>query len=113
MSGSRIVLLNDERLPVQVLVLLLFIPLLDCLFRFVVAERMGTIILSAIVAHTGWHWMIERWQQLRRFRFDWPEVNAALLASAMRWTMLVLIVAGAVSITVWLVRQRHGRRAEL
>ena len=44
----------------QLLVLLLLIPLLDALFRFVVAERMGTIILSALVAHTGWHWMIDR-----------------------------------------------------
>ena len=97
----------------QVLVLLLFIPLLNGLFRFVVAERMGTIILSAIVAHTGWHWMVERWQQLRRFRFAWPEVNAALLADAMRCTMVLLIVIGAVSITVWLVRQRFGRSTEL
>jgi len=52
----------------QVMVLLLLIPLLDLLFRFVVAERMGTIILSAIVAHTGWHWMIERWEHLRQYR---------------------------------------------
>ena len=97
----------------QVLVLLLFIPLLNGLFRFVVAERMGTIILSAIVAHTGWHWMVERWQQLRRFSFAWPEVNAALLAGALRWIMVLLIVIGAVSITVWLVRQRFGRSTEL
>jgi len=52
----------------QVAVLLLLIPLLNLLFRFVVAERMGTIILSAIVAHTGWHWMIERWEHLRQYR---------------------------------------------
>ena len=30
------------------------------LFRWVVAERVGTIMLSAIVAHTAWHWMTER-----------------------------------------------------
>src|SRR5206468_10741709 len=42
----------------QLLVLLPFIPLLEALFRFAVAERMGTIIVSALVAHTGWHWMI-------------------------------------------------------
>ena len=52
----------------QLLVLALLIPALDLLFRFVVAERMGTIILSALVAHTGWHWMIERGERLRRFR---------------------------------------------
>src|ERR1051325_11514376 len=41
----------------QLLVLVLLIPLLEGLFRYAVAERMGTIILSALVAHTGWHWM--------------------------------------------------------
>ena len=44
----------------QLLVLVLLVPALDLLFRYVVAERMGTIILSALVAHTAWHWMIER-----------------------------------------------------
>src|SRR5882762_10492262 len=37
----------------QLLVLILLIPLLQLLFRYAVAERMGTIILSALVAHTA------------------------------------------------------------
>src|SRR5947209_6144345 len=78
----------------QLLVLALLIPLLDLLFRFVVAERMGTIILSAIVAHTGWHWMLERWDRLRQFRFQWPEITAALLLSVLRWIMAGVFVAG-------------------
>ncbi|HKF69361.1 MAG TPA: HupE/UreJ family protein, partial [Vicinamibacterales bacterium] len=44
----------------QLVVLALLVPALDLLFRYVVAERMGTIILSALVAHTGWHWMTDR-----------------------------------------------------
>src|SRR6202163_1600651 len=44
----------------QLLVLLLLIPALEALFRYVVAERIGTIILSALVTHTAWHWMVER-----------------------------------------------------
>ena len=56
----------------QILVLMLFIPMLDLLFRYVVKERMGTIIISALVAHTGWHWMIERANHLRQFRINWP-----------------------------------------
>jgi hypothetical protein len=83
----------------QLLVLALMIPLLELCFRFVVAERMGTIILSALVAHTGWHWMLERWDRLRQFRFAWPELTAAFLAGAMRWLMAALILAGL----VWLV----------
>jgi hypothetical protein len=52
----------------QMLVLLVFVPVLDVLFRSVVKERIGTIIISALVAHTGWHWMIERAEVLKKFR---------------------------------------------
>jgi hypothetical protein len=81
----------------QLLVLALCVPLLNILFRYVVAERMGTIILSVIVGHTAWHWMIERFDVLRQF--PWPPVTAAGLASAVGWlTALVAIVA-----TAWLL----------
>ena len=97
----------------QLLVLVLLIPALDLLFRYVVPERMGTIILSALVAHTSWHWTTERWEALRQFRFQWPVVDAAFLAGAMRWMMLLVIAAGL----YWLVfsvmgagKRRHDAR---
>ena len=77
----------------QLLVLAALVPSLELLFRYVVAERMGTIILSALVAHTAWHWMTERFDRLRQFRFEWPEINAAFLAGALRWLMLLVIIA--------------------
>jgi hypothetical protein len=51
----------------QVLVLLILVPLLALLFRYGVAERIGTMVLSALAAHTAWHWMWERWDVLRKF----------------------------------------------
>src|SRR5207253_2482394 len=63
----------------QLLVLILLIPALQLLFRYAVAERMGAIILSAIVAHTGWHWMLDRGHVLAQFRFEWPALTAASL----------------------------------
>ena len=84
----------------QLLALGLITPLVGLLFRYVVAERMGTIILSALVAHTGWHWMIERAEVLRRFHFEWPD-----LAGAMRWVVLILILAGLDWIVVRLRRR--------
>jgi hypothetical protein len=83
----------------QLLVLVLLIPLLEVLFRYVVAERMGTIILSALVAHTGWHWMIDRGSQLSQFRWQWPVITAATLVSLMRWMMVIVFLAGL----LWLV----------
>ena len=74
----------------QILVLALLLPVLVALFRYVVDERIGTIICSAFVAHTGWHWLLERWENLRKFHV---EVNAALAASAMRWLIVALLLA--------------------
>ncbi len=78
----------------QLLVLVLLVPLLDLAFRYVVAERMGTIILSAIVAHTGWHWMTERGEALMQYRFTLPAFDAAFMADVLRWLMLALIAGG-------------------
>ena len=86
----------------QLLVLLILIPLLDALFRFVVAERMGTIILSAIVAHTGWHWMTERWERLRQYRIEWPEWNA----TALQWILALLLIVAAIHLAVRFVSKR-------
>ena len=87
----------------QLLVLVLLIPLLHLFFRFAVAERTGTIILSALVAHTGWHWMIDRGERLLQFRFVWPLITAAMLASALHWLMAILVL-GAL---LWLMATRR------
>jgi hypothetical protein len=84
----------------QLLVLVLLIPVLQLFFRYAVAERTGTIILSAIVAHTAWHWMLDRGAILRTFRFAWPVLDAAFFASLLRWLLFVVILAAA----LWLFR---------
>jgi uncharacterized membrane protein len=78
----------------QLLVLLIAIPALGLLFRFVVAERMGTILLSALVAHTAWHWALERGTALGLYRF--PAFDLAGAAAAMRLAMVVVVAAGLV-----------------
>jgi hypothetical protein len=93
----------------QLLVLVLLIPLMELLFRMVVAERMGTIITSAIVAHTGWHWMLERWDRLSQYHVQWPEWNAALVASVVRWLMAAVFLSGI----AWWVSGLFKRRQKL
>jgi HupE / UreJ protein len=87
----------------QLLVLAVLVPLLNIVFRYVVAERMGTIILSAIVAHTAWHWMTERFDVLRQF--PWPTVTAAGLATGLRW-LIVLVALAAMAWLLLLMTQR-------
>jgi hypothetical protein len=78
----------------QLAVLLLLVPALGLLFRHVVPERLGIAILSAFVAHTGWHWLTERGEQL--MQFPAPALDAAFLASIMRGMMAVLVLTAVV-----------------
>jgi hypothetical protein len=84
----------------QLLVLLVLLPALALLFAKVVDERIGTILLSAFVAHTAWHWLPERWGVLAQYQLPWPLVYPAVVASLLRWAML-LVLAG---LAAWIVR---------
>ena len=75
----------------QVFVLLLAVPVLGWFFQRV-PERIGIILLSAIVAHTAWHWTTERASTLKEYRFQWPALDGLTVAGAMRAVMLTLIV---------------------
>jgi hypothetical protein len=81
----------------QVLALAVFVPALYLLFRYVVVERTGAIILSALVAHTAWHWMTERGSELGEF--GWPAPDAVFLLWTLRLLLAVMIVGGV----AWLV----------
>jgi len=85
----------------QVLVLLAAVPLLSWVFTRVVTERVGIIMLSAFVAHTAWHWMTERGATLAEYSFVMPAFDLALLVSAMR-AAIVLLIAGAAA---WLLHE--------
>jgi hypothetical protein len=93
----------------QLLALCVLVPAIQLLFRFVVAERVGTIILSALVAHTGWHWMTERWDRLKQYTFQWPEWNAGFVAGVLRWVLVFMLLAAAVAwaIAAWKRRQQR------
>jgi hypothetical protein len=81
----------------QLLVLAILVPALNLLFRYVVAEKVGAILLSALVAHTGWHWATERGSAL--LEFPWPALDTALLLTSVR----MLIVMVAASALAWLI----------
>jgi hypothetical protein len=97
----------------QLLVLALMVPAIEFLFRRVVAERMGTIILSALVAHTAWHWMMDRADQLRQFRFEWPILDVTTLATVVRALMIVVLLAGLLWAARAVLRDYAERRKTL
>ncbi len=81
----------------QLLVLVVLIPLLNFLFLLGIPERIGTILLAALAAHTGWHRMLDRARWLSSSQFAWPSLVPALTASEQRWLILFLISAGLIT----------------
>jgi hypothetical protein len=94
----------------QLLVLVVLIPALGLLFTRVVQERLGVILLSAVVAHTAWHWMTERWETLSQFPF--PALDAVAIASLMRWAMAAIATALFLWVMSGVVRRWEGLGAD-
>jgi len=72
----------------QLLVLMLALPALMLLLnRRPTEERIVVAVISAFVAHSAWHWMMERWAAL--LNVDWPTIGEPFIAGT-----LVLILLG-------------------
>ncbi len=92
----------------QLLVLAALVPALQVAFRLV-DERLGTIVLSAFLAHTAWHWTTERCERLRQF--EWPPLDVLLLAGFVRWLMLLVAIAGAMWMVITVARRKRRKPA--
>lgn len=89
----------------QLLVLVITVPLLIVIFRYLVAERVGIIIMSAVVAHSAWHWMAERWTTLMGYTINAPELNRAFYAGLTKWAVLMVVALAA----LWLMETVFSR----
>ncbi len=96
----------------QLLVLVFMIPVLNLLFRRVVEERMGTIILSALVAHIAWHWMIDRADAMRRVPFHWPSLTPDFISTALQWMIAIVVIGGTIWLIDGLIRKRARKANE-
>jgi len=88
----------------QLLALVVLVPVLGLLFRYVVAERLGIIVISAFVAHTAWHWMADRWAVLSEFN---------LAGDPAAWLLLVRAAIAAVAAWAawWAISLRKNKGA--
>ena len=81
----------------QLLAIVVLVPVVQLLFHFVIAERMGTIVLSVIVGHTAWHWMTDRWSALSEYQGPAPDALfvTRLLMALTAVALTYLLVASA------------------
>lgn len=79
----------------QLLILVVAIPALNVLFKYFVNERIGSILISALIAHSAWHWMIERGETFNQYPLQMPIFDGVFFASAMRWGMMFIVIGAA------------------
>jgi HupE / UreJ protein len=92
----------------QLAVLCAFVPALAFLFRGAMSGRMGIIVLSALIAHTAWHWMLDRGEVL--WQTPWPQPTGPGLMILVRWILAVVVVVGVTKlIAKWVERKWPGR----
>lgn len=93
----------------QLLVLCVVVPLLAFVFKRLPSEKVGIILLSALVAHSAWHWMAERFSALMEYDIRWPLMNSEFYAGLGQWGVL-LIVATSV---LWVMNGLFQRFASV
>lgn len=89
----------------QILVLLLMVPFIHLLFRYALPERVGVILLSAIVAHWAWHWMEERFIGFMAYDLSLPALDRYFFAGLLQWGALLALSAGV----LWLMQELFAR----
>ncbi len=73
----------------QVLALMVIVPALSLLFHYVAARRISGIVISALVAHEAWHWMMARGATL--FEHEFPFTRRDTVSFALRTAIVVWI----------------------
>ena len=86
-------------------------PALELLFRFGVNERTGTILISAVVAHTSLHWMAERYETLSQYPITWAAFANAMLVGIIPWLILLMLAAATAWYGLRYWRQRPTEEA--
>lgn len=89
----------------QILVLVLMVPFIHLLFKYALPERLGVILLSAIVAHWAWHWMEERFVGFIAYDLSLPALDRYFFAGLLQWGALLALSAAV----LWLMQELFSR----
>lgn len=92
----------------QLLVLLATVPVLAFVVRRARNERAVVIVASALVAHSGWHWMTERFAALSEYRISMPEFDSIFLLGVLRGLLLLAIATGVAWALSGVIRRIAG-----
>jgi len=97
LSLPMMIWLRNRRVPKTSAIL---IPVLHLWVRYAGSARIASALVSALVAHTAWHWLLERGAHLAQFDLAWPLLDATALASVLRSAGVAVILAAL----IWLLK---------
>lgn len=78
----------------QIIMILLALPILNYCFRSIASEKLGIIIISALVAHTAWHWLLERYMIFSAYELTLPLLSSITWSEYLNVSVLIIFIAG-------------------
>ena len=74
----------------QLMVLACALPVLALVFRHL-STRAVQLLIGLMVAHTAWHWGLERWETFVAYPLSWPSVDLLLLQGVLRGALIAVL----------------------
>jgi len=79
---------------------------LGMLFTYVTGTRLGVLVLSVVLGHAAWHWMLDSAHRLEHAAS--AIVSTASVAVVAWWVLLGLLVGGV----AWFLPERFDARED-
>ena len=95
----------------QIAFLAITLPVMSLLLRQKDTRRLGIVIVSALVAHTAWHWLSERWETLSTVAR--PLLEDANAASVVLPLLLIGVLAVAIASVAQVLRRMRPASAHV
>ncbi len=90
----------------EVVALVFALGALSILFTYVTGRRLGMVVLSIVLGHVAWHWMMD---SSHRFELGASALVSTGSVAVVAWWILVGLLVGGVA---WFLPQRFDARAE-
>jgi len=95
----------------QIFLIALTIPALHLLGFCGGSKRLWTILLSALIAHSAWHWMVERGESLSQYGWQGLEMNIVFAKTFLEVLILAVILTGIVWFWLVFIRPKKFSRS--
>ena len=87
----------------QIAIVCMTVPIINLIFKWTENERIIILIASVIVAHTAWHWMLDRYEVMQAYNFSGFLDHSG--SNTINWVIVSFLI-----VMVFLILRRLFRR---